>query len=439
MRTVISIVGRPNVGKSTLFNRILGFKKAITEDTPGVTRDRNYGEFDYAGVDFVLIDTGGFEPSKEDGFSPLIERQIWTSLDESDMAIFVLDGKEGILPEDRDVAKLLRKWEKPVFYAINKVDSKKREDGLVDFYEMGVGKLYPMSAVHGMGIDDLLEDIVDVARNIEKGIEVPTKADEKAIKIAIVGKPNTGKSSITNRMLGTERMIVSDVAGTTRDAIDSRIVFKDKELVLIDTAGLRKKTKISLKVEEYSVSSAIRSIERADIVNLIIDGQEGPGHQEGSIAHLIISRGKGLCIIANKWDLMGNAVKEDEYRKMIRGKIPHASFAPVIFTSAKTGKNIGKILESNLKVHEQLTRRISTADINKAFGGFFDRLSISFQQGRQVKIFYASQTKSSPPTFILFSNYPELIPEHYKRYLENSIRAKFGFAGAPVRLVFKKK
>jgi GTP-binding protein len=438
MKPIISIVGRPNVGKSTLFNRILGYKKAITEDTPGVTRDRNYGEFDYGGRDFILIDTGGFEPSKEDGFSPLIERQIHTSLDESDMVIFVLDGKEGILPEDRDVATILRKGEKPVFYAVNKVDSKKREEDLFDFYEMGMEKFYPVSAEHGRGVDDLLEDIVDAAKHIDTEIE-NSDALEGAVKIAIVGKPNTGKSSITNRMLGSDRMIVSDVPGTTRDAIDSRIAVKGKEIILIDTAGLRKKSKISMKVEEYCVSSAIKSIERANVVNLVIDAQEGAGHQEGSIAHLIISRGKGLCIIVNKWDLVGPATKQDEYKKMVREEIPHAAFAPVVFTSAKTGKNIERILEDNFKVYEQLTRRISTPEINQAFGEFFDRLSISFQQGKQVKIFYVSQAKASPPTFILFSNHPELIPEHYKRYLGNSLRAKFGFAGAPIRLVFKKK
>jgi GTPase len=438
MKPIISIVGRPNVGKSTLFNRILGYKKAITEDIPGVTRDRNYGEFDYGGRDFILIDTGGFEPSKEDGFSPLIEHQIRTSLDESDMVVFVLDGVEGILPEDRDVATILRKGKKPVFYAVNKVDSNKREEALFDFYELGMEKFYPVSAEHGRGVDDLLEDIVDAARHIDIETE-NSGAVEGAIKIAFVGKPNTGKSSITNRMLGSDRMIVSDVPGTTRDAIDSRIAVQGKEIVLIDTAGLRRKSKISMKVEEYSVSSAIKSIERANVVNLVIDGQEGVGHQEGSIAHLIISRGKGLCVVINKWDLVGGGVKQDEYRKMVCDRIPHAAFAPVVFTSAKTGKNIERILEDNFKVYEQLTRRISTSEINQAFGEFFDKLSISFQKGKQVKIFYVSQAKASPPTFILFSNHPELIPEHYKRYLENSIRAKFGFAGAPIRLVFKKK
>ncbi len=438
MKPVISIVGRPNVGKSTLFNRILGYKKAITEDTPGVTRDRNYGEFDYGGRNFILIDTGGFEPARGDGFSPLIERQIRASLNESDMVIFVLDGAEGILPEDKDVATILRKGEKPIFYAVNKVDSLKREENLFDFYELGIERYYPVSALHGRGVDDLLEDIVDAAKHIDTEEE-----DEDAIggtiKIAFVGKPNTGKSSVTNRLLGSDRMIVSDVPGTTRDAIDSRIIAKGKEIIIIDTAGLRKKGKISMKVEEYSVSSAIKSIERANVVNLVIDGLEGVGHQEGSIAHLIISRGKGLCIIVNKWDLVDPAMKQEAYKKTVREKIPHADFAPIILTSAKTGKNIDRILEYDLKVYEQLTRRIGTSEINQAFREFFSRFSISFQQGKQVKIFYVSQAKALPPTFVLFSNHPELVPEHYKRYLENSVRERFGFAGAPIRLVFKKK
>ncbi|HVN97430.1 MAG TPA: ribosome biogenesis GTPase Der [Syntrophorhabdaceae bacterium] len=439
MKRIVSIVGRPNVGKSTLFNRILGYKKAITEDTPGVTRDRNYSEFDYLRQAFVLIDTGGFEPSKEDGFSPLIELQIHKSIDESDMIIFVLDGKEGMLPEDRDVAKILRKSQKPVFYAINKVDSKKREQDLIDFYELGVEKFYPMSAQHGIGIDEMLEDMVKTARDQGETAGVEHEASEATLKIALVGKPNTGKSSITNRLLGADRMIVSVVPGTTRDAIDSQITFKERELLLIDTAGLRKKSKISMKVEEFSVSSAIKSIERADVVNLVIDAEEGPGHQDGSITNLIVSRGKGLCIIVNKWDLVAGAAKENEYKSMLQQRMPHASFAPVIFTSAKTGKNIDRILDADIKVYEQLTRKITTPLLNKAFEEFFARLAISFQQGKQVKVFYVSQAKTAPPTFILFSNFPKLIPEHYKRYLENSLREKFGFAGSPIRLVFKKK
>ena len=437
-RSLISIVGRPNVGKSTFFNRIIGYRKAITEDTPGVTRDRNYGAFEMGGRGFLLVDTGGFSSSEEDGFSSLIMKQIETSLAESMAVVFLLDGKEGVMPADRDIARALRKLHKPVFYVINKVDSKKREDDLIDFYELGADRLYPISATHGLGIGELLEDILvsigEGGHDDEGEIE---KAD--ATKIALVGKPNTGKSSIANCILGSERMIVSDIPGTTRDSVDSQIVYEGRELLLIDTAGLRKKRKISEKVEEYSVSSAVRSIERADVVNLIVDAAEGPGHQEGSIAHLIISRGKGLCIVINKWDLVARDFSEGTYREMVYERIPHASFAPVVFASAKKGNGIEDIVDADLAVYEQLSRRIPTAQLNRAFEEFFARHDISYQKGKQVKIFYASQAKALPPTFILFSNQPRLVPDHYRRYLENSLRQEFGFTGAPIRLVFKKK
>jgi GTPase len=435
----ISIVGRPNVGKSTFFNRVIGYRKAITEDTPGVTRDRNYGTFEMRGRSFLLVDTGGFSSSEEDGFSKLIMKQIEASLEESDAVIFLLDGKEGLMPADRDIARLLRKIDKPVFYVINKVDSKKREEGLVEFYELGVDKLYTISSAHGLGIGDLLDDICGAIE--DKGEdEVNEAPDEtKTTRIALVGKPNTGKSSIANCILGSERMIVSDIPGTTRDSVDSGIIFDERELTLIDTAGLRKKGKIYEKVEEYSVSSAVRSIERANVVNLIVDAAQGPGHQEGSIAHLIISRGKGLVIVINKWDLVEDQFTQEKYREMVYERIPHASFAPVVFSSATLGSGIDDILKMDLAVYEQLTMRIPTAQLNRAFMEFFARHDISFQKGRQVKIFYASQAKASPPTFVLFSNHPRLVPDHYRNYLENSLRQEFTFMGAPIRLVIKKK
>jgi GTP-binding protein len=452
MKSVISIVGRPNVGKSTLFNRIIGYRKAITEDTPGVTRDRNYGEFDYQGESFVLVDTGGFEPFREDGYFPLIKRQIHVSMDESSAIIFVLDGKEGILPQDMDIAKILRRYEKPVIYAINKVDSKKREMDISEFYALGAERLYPISALHGIGIGELLEDIykamggtkdegrgtIRKAESREQGAEGKAELLE-AIRIAIVGRPNTGKSSIVNRLLSSERMIVSDIPGTTRDAIDSKIMFRDEEIIIIDTAGLRKKGKIYLKVEEYSVASALHTIERANIVNLIVDANEGASHQDAAIAHLIITKGKGICIVINKWDLVKGKIGENEYTEMIKKRIPHAAFSPVIFTSAKTGKNIEKILEIDARIYAQLIRRISTSRLNVVFEEFFRESSLPYIEGKQVKISYVNQARILPPTFVLFSNYPRLIPEHYKRYLINCIREKYGFQGAPLRLIFKKK
>lgn len=440
-KPTISIVGRPNVGKSSLFNRLIGYRKAITVDTPGVTRDRNYGDLEYAGYNFRMVDTGGFEPVKEEGYFPLMRRQIIASLEESSMIIFLLDGKEGLMPQDLEIAKGLRKYGKPIFCVINKVDSGKREALVSEFYALGTEKLYPISSLHGLGIDELLTDLVKTWRVIsdEHRGATNTTQEVEGIRIALVGKPNTGKSSITNLLLGTERMIVSDVPGTTRDAIDSKIMFRDKETILIDTAGLRRKSRIEAKVEEYSVSSALKTIERADVVNLIVDADEGVSHQDGGIAHTIISRGKGLCVVVNKWDLVENKMSMEEYRRMVYKRIPHTSFAPVVFASAKTGKNLEKILETNLKIHIQLNRRIKTPALNKALEEILQRQSLSYQQGKRINILYINQVKTMPPTFVLFTNFPNLIPEHYKRYLENSLREKYGFIGTPIRLLFRKK
>jgi GTP-binding protein len=433
MKPVISIVGRQNVGKSTLFNRIIGHRKAITEDIPGVTRDRNYGEFEFGGKSFVIVDTGGFEPEGTEKITSLVKEQIYGAVEESSMIIFLLDARDGLLPEDREIASILRRYNKPVFYVVNKVDSHKREAETADFYRLGVEKLYLVSAAHGLGVGDLLEDIARIAE------AEPEEEAPRGIKIAVVGRPNTGKSSIVNRLLGSDRMIVSDAPGTTRDAIDSVIQFEGKTFTVIDTAGLRKKSRISQKVEEYSVTSALRSIERADVVNLVIDGQLGIGHQDGTIAHFIVSTGKGIGIVVNKRDLMDRDVAEDEYRTMVRQRLPHADFAPVIFTSALTGEQVENILDIDTAIYGQLTTRISTPKLNNAFEEFTRRLSPPMAEGKQVKIFYVSQLKSVPPTFILFLNYPERIPEHYKRYLENALREKYGFMGAPIRLLFRKK
>ena len=433
MKPVITIVGRQNVGKSTLFNRIIGRRKAITEDIPGVTRDRNYGEFEFGGKSFVIVDTGGFEPEGTEKITSLVKEQIYGAVEESSMIIFLLDARDGLLPEDREIASILRRYNKPVFYVVNKVDSHKREAETADFYRLGVEKLYSVSAAHGLGVGDLLEDIARIAE------AEPEEEAPRGIKIAVVGRPNTGKSSIVNRLLGSDRMIVSDAPGTTRDAIDSVIQFEGKTFTVIDTAGLRKKSRISQKVEEYSVTSALRSIERADVVNLVIDGQLGIGHQDGTIAHFIVSTGKGIGIVVNKRDLMDRDVAEDEYRTMVRQRLPHADFAPVIFTSALTGEQVENILDIDTAIYGQLTTRISTPKLNNAFEEFTRRLSPPMAEGKQVKIFYVSQLKSVPPTFILFLNYPERIPEHYKRYLENALREKYGFMGAPIRLLFRKR
>ncbi len=433
MKPVISIIGRANVGKSTLFNRIIGRRKAITEDIPGVTRDRNYGEFDFAGKSFVIVDTGGFEPEGAEKITSLVKEQIYGAVEESSIIIFLLDARDGLLPEDNEIASILRRYSKPVFYVVNKVDSQKREAETADFYRLGAEKLYSVSAAHGLGVGDLLEDIAHIAA------AGPEEEAPQGIKVAVVGRPNTGKSSLVNRLLGSDRMIVSDIPGTTRDSIDSLIRFEGKTFTVIDTAGLRKKARISEKVEEYSVASALRSIERADVVNLVIDGSVGIGHQDGTIAHFIVSTGRGIGIVVNKRDLMERDITQDGYRAMVGEHLPHAAFAPVIFTSALTGEHVEEILDIDTAIYGQLTRRIATHELNKAFEEFTRRLSPPMAKGKQVRIFYVSQLKSVPPTFILFLNYPEHVPEHYKRYLENALREKYGFGGSPIRLLFRKK
>ncbi len=439
---VISIVGRPNVGKSTLFNRLLGFRKAITEDTPGVTRDRNYGEFEYRGTTFVLVDTGGFEPSRESTMAGLIKGQVEASVRESSVILFVLDGKEGLLPPDLEIADILRKQHKPVLCVVNKMDSPKRELGMAEFYMLGTGELYAVSSLHGLGVGDLLDRLWDLAKTgAPEGMEgerpAPEEEEVPTIRVAIVGRPNTGKSSIVNRILGSDRMIVSDLPGTTRDSIDSTVLFRDRRIVLIDTAGLRRKSRIDRKVEGYSVASALKTVERAHVVNLIIDGSEGVSHQDGAIGHMVVDRGCGLCVVINKSDLLPAETTEARFREFVYQRIPHASFCPVLFTSALTGKNVAKILETDLRIFGNLHKRIATPALNRAFREFTSRLAPSHAKGKQVKILYANQVNAGSPTFLLFANHPEAIPEHYKRYLENCLREKFGFAGAPIRLIFK--
>lgn len=479
MKPIISIVGRPNVGKSTLFNRLLGYRKAITEDTPGVTRDRNYGEFECNGEAFTLVDTGGFEPTKGNIISGLIKRQIELSIAESSAILFLLDGKDGLLPQDLEIADILRRCEKPVLYVINKLDSEKRELGLSEFFSLGVDTIYPISAAHGLGIYDILDAIWDataserdmrregdegetaespVGKGKKKGqgsqrkeARLKREAEEAQrkegtldledgiIRVALVGRPNTGKSSLTNRLLGSERMIVSDVPGTTRDSIDSRIIVDNREFILIDTAGLRRKSRVEAGVEGWSVSSALNTIDRAHVVNLIIDGQEGVSHQDAAIAHTVIARGRGLCLVVNKTDLLSKDTNQQAFKEMVYEKIPHATFAPLVFTSALTGKNVERIISTDISVYNQLQKRIATPALNKNFAEFIARHSIPQDKGKQVKIFYANQVKAGPPTFFLFSNLPDTIPDHYKRYLENCLRQKYGFTGAPIRLVFRKK
>ncbi len=431
---VVTIIGRPNVGKSTLFNRICGKKKAIVEDTPGVTRDRNYSECDYNGVKFLICDTGGLEVHSKEQMNSQIRKQIERTIKESSAIIYLLDAKDGLLPEDEEGIRFIREFNKPIFCVINKVDSQKKD--LSDFYALGMEKLYPISALHGKNIDVLLEAVTETIRPITLPQDEETA---EAIRIAIIGKPNVGKSSIVNGIIGDERVIVSEIPGTTRDPIDTEIIFAKRRLIIVDTAGIRKKSKVATNVEIKSVASAIKTVERSHIVNLIIDAHEGAGHQEASIAHVVLNYGKGLVLVVNKWDLVEGKIREEDYERILRDRIPHASFCPVVFVSARTGKNLHRILEMDMVVENELKKRIETATLNRALAEILAEREPPSPQGKKIRIYYGTQVGTYPPSFVFFSNFPDLLPESYKRYIENSLRRKYTFLGAPLRIKLKKK
>ena len=452
MKSIVAIVGRPNVGKSTLFNRILGKRKAIVKNEPGVTRDLNYADVVDQGKEFTLIDTGGFEAipprpwgqisnlSPKGGRGDLtilakVREQALLAIEEADIIVFLMDGRDGFLPSDRDVADILRKTSKPVIYAVNKIDTSKQEQGLADFYRLGMDNLFPVSAELGKGVYELLEKIISLIPKTS-----PTKEKEKGIKLAVVGRPNVGKSSLVNKLLGYERVMVSAMPGTTRDAIDTPFMYNKKKYLLIDTAGIRKKTRIGRTLEKYSVMVAIKNIERCDVALLIIDAMDGMTEQDEKIAGLIYERGKGCIIVVNKWDLPEketNTVKQ--YTERIRWKVKFLQFAPVVFVSTVTGQRIFKTLEIVNEVIEQLEKRIPTAQLNKFFDGFKKHHQPPIYKNKSVKIYYITQTDIKPPTFVGFVNFPEGIHFSYERFLVNQIREAFGLNQVPIRLYFKKK
>ncbi len=435
MKPVVAIVGRPNVGKSSLFNAIIGEKKAIVEDMPGVTRDRNYGDVYYRGKEFVLIDTGGFFIHSNEPLLKEIKKQVELAIDEADCIIAVFDGKEGINPLDKELVLYLRTLSKPVFYVVNKIDHPTHENRVYDFYSLGVEKVYPASAEHGIGIYELLDEIIE---HLPQKLEVIKK--EYDGRVVVLGKPNVGKSSIINRLLGMERAIVSEIAGTTRDAIDSEIEYDNKHYLFVDTAGIRRKSRISLKLERFSVMEAIRALERVDIAILVIDAYEGVSEQEQKIAQLIKERGKGCIILMNKWDKLekSNTV-ESFYRKMLKQTLPFVDYAPVIFTSALTGKNLNKLFKWIDRVMKSLKTRVSTGVLNRIVSDIQEQNPLPVYKGRRLKIYYGTQQDVAPPFFVFFANYPEAIPESHKRYIENQLREKYDFIGAPIKIVFRKK
>jgi GTP-binding protein len=436
-KPVVAIVGRPNVGKSTLFNRILGRNFAIVEDTPGVTRDRNYAEATWDEKSFLLIDTGGFEPETVDLMYAKMREQTTLAIEEADVIVFLMDGRDGLLPADIDVAALLRQSGKPVLYAVNKIDGERHESMLPDFYRLGIDKFFPLSAQHGPGFSDFMDDL---AALLQKSDDEPGEDEAAPPRIAIVGRPNVGKSSFVNSLIGGDRMIVSDVAGTTRDAVDSQYTYYGRKYVLVDTAGIRSRGRVSQGIEKYSVMRAAKSLTRADVGLVLIDASEGVTEQDERVAGLVNEEGKGLILILNKWDLVED--KEEAYKRFtaeVRYRLKFAEYAPILTVSAKTHQRVTKIFDEIDHVVAEASKRISTADLNGLLAKMVAGHEPPLYQGRRVKYYYITQVSIKPPTFIVFVNFPDGVHFSYLRYIENNLRETFGFYGTPIRIFVKRR
>ncbi len=434
-RAIVGIVGRPNVGKSTLFNRLAGSRIAITEDTPGVTRDRIYAEAEWLNTHFTIIDTGGLDPFDEDIIMTNIKRQAQVAIDTADVILFVVDGREGLTNTDREIGDLLRRSGKQIIVVSNRVDGKEVPDEVFEFYELGLGTPMPISASQGLGIGDLLDEII---RNFPE--DVNTEEEEDIIKVSFIGKPNVGKSSMINKILGEERVIVTNIPGTTRDSIDSYFDFKDKRYMFIDTAGLRRKRSIYENVERYSVVRTLAAVDRSDVCILVIDATEGVTEQDTKIAGYAHEQGKAIIIAVNKWDLIEKENKTHrEFEKNIRENLSFILYAPVIFVSAKTGQRVDNLLEMVNTVFENYNLRISTGVLNDIVNRAIMMNQPPSDKGRRCKIYYASQVSVRPPKFVFFVKNKELMHFSYQRYLENQIREHFGFEGVPLVFEFSEK
>lgn len=434
MKPIIAIVGRPNVGKSTLFNRITRTREALVDDRPGVTRDRHYRDASWEEVEFTLVDTGGFVEPDEDAFALKIREQVLQAIDDADAVVFVLDGKGGISPYDREMAQILRTVAKPVFYTVNKIDGVEQEENLFEFYSLGVEKLYPISAEHKYGVSDFLDALV-ATFPVQDAPEV-----DDMIKVAVAGRPNAGKSSLINRLLGEDRLVVSDVPGTTRDAIDSVCRFDGKSYLLIDTAGIRRKGKVSKKIEKFSIIKALRSLDRCDVALIVIDSDEGITDQDISVAGYAHDRGCGCVFLLNKWDLVEkDHTTVNRYYERLRMEAKFLQFAPAVTISALTGQRVSRIFKLVDDVYAQYVTRINTGPLNKILERAVERNEPSLHKGKRLKFYFATQVTTKPPTFVLFVNYPEAVHFSYRRYLTNKIRAGAGLNITPIKVMFRQR
>jgi GTPase len=451
-RPLVALVGRPNVGKSTLFNRLAGRRAAIVEDVPGVTRDRNYADLEWDGRPLSVVDTGGFEPGAKDGLMALVRRQAQLAVDEAAAVILLVDGREGLTSVDAAVAELLRRAGKPLFLAVNKVDGPRTEEEipLAEFHELGFGEVHVVSAEHGRGVGELLDAVVR-GLGLPPAPPRPEQADEPEavreadqprgdVRLAVVGRPNVGKSTLVNALLGEERLVVSEVPGTTRDAIDSVLTHGGRRFVVTDTAGIRRKRSIVQgDVEAYSVVRAMKAIDRAEVVACLLDAGEAGVDQDARLLGLVAEKGKALLVVVNKWDLAEKAGATREwYRKELLKRLPFVSFAPFVFVSAREGKGVRRVLEQAARLCDQYRARLPTRELNELVEGLQEDHPAPLAHGHPVKLYYAAQVAYAPPTFIIQCNRPQAIGDPYKRYVENRMREAFGLE-VPMRIVFKER
>jgi GTPase len=430
-KPIVAIVGRPNTGKSTLLNRIVKRPVAITEDLPGTTRDRNMADVVWNDVEFTLVDTGGLEIDPKTTIDKGIQAQVNTAIEEADVIVDVVDAKSGVTPIDTDIADLLRRSKKHVLIAANKADNARLEAEALEFYELGLGELFVISAHHGRGIAELMDRIVELLPE-----KPPAQIAPEEIKVAIVGRPNAGKSMLLNALVGSERAIVDEVPGTTRDAVDTSFEYNGQRMLLIDTAGVRRRGKVERGVEQYSVVRTFRAIDRADVALMIMDATEFATAQDTHIAGYIQEAAKGIIIIVNKWDL----IEEKDlaaWNQKVKNEFKFASYAPILYTSAKTGQGVDKIMPLAIQIYQERQKRLSTSTVNNVIQQAVAGHNRPNLHGKQLKIFYATQAEVNPPTFVFFTNNAEIVHFSYKRFLENTLRKAFGFAGTPIKLNFK--
>lgn len=436
---VLALVGRPNVGKSTLFNRLIGERKAIVDDLPGVTRDRNYGEADWCGKRFILIDTGGFESNPETELKKEIQGQGRLAIEEGNAILFLFDGKEGLNPADRDGVEHLRSVKKPVFFAVNKIDTKSKESRLYEFYALGLDEIFPLSAEHGLGLSELMDRIVEsFSSQQDSGAGEDGGERARPLSLAIVGRPNVGKSTLVNRLLGYERSVVNSAPGTTRDAVDSPFTWGRERYTLVDTAGIRRKARIADRLERYCVIRALGSVDHGDLVIHLLDGPEGVTSQDAQILAYAFQRGKGLILAVNKWDLVSRDQRNTRsYSDAVYRKLPFLDFAPLIFISALEGYGIQKMMEAVEQVTQSCQRRVQTSKLNQVLGEVIKKHPPPVYRGRAVKFFYATQTAIRPPSFTLFVNSLKGVTEDYQRYLVHQLRPALGLERSPIRLLLR--